>query len=253
MKSIHLLDSDTINKIAAGEVVERPSSVIKELVENAIDAKASAITIEIKEGGIAMMRVTDNGGGIDRDDIKTAFVRHATSKIETAMDLMTVGSLGFRGEALSSIASVSQIELITKVHRELLGVRYCIDGGEEKSCDDIGCPDGTTIIVRNLFYNTPARRKFLKTAATEAAYINDLAGRLALSFNVSLILCFSSLFRTLPCSTVSSPFFTRSSNTSLDFSAVTAAVPIPISKSFLRLSPSFSILHLSFSLKEIRI
>ena len=159
MKSIHLLDSDTINKIAAGEVVERPSSVIKELVENAIDAKASAITI----------------------DIKTAFVRHATSKIETAMDLMTVGSLGFRGEALSSIASVSQIELITKVHRELLGVRYCIDGGEEKSCDDIGCPDGTTIIVRNLFYNTPARRKFLKTAATEAAYINDLAGRLALS------------------------------------------------------------------------
>lgn len=181
MKSIHLLDSDTINKIAAGEVVERPSSVIKELVENAIDARASAITIEIKEGGIAMMRVTDNGGGIDRDDIKTAFVRHATSKIETAMDLMTVGSLGFRGEALSSIASVSQIELITKVHRELLGVRYCIDGGEEKSCDDIGCPDGTTIIVRNLFYNTPARRKFLKTAATEAAYINDLAGRLALS------------------------------------------------------------------------
>ena len=150
MKSIHLLDSDTINKIAAGEVVERPSSVIKELVENAIDAKASAITIEIKEGGIAMMRVTDNGGGIDRDDIKTAFVRHATSKIETAMDLMTVGSLGFRGEALSSIASVSQIELITKVHRELLGVRYCIDGGEEKSSDDIGCPDGTTIIVRNL-------------------------------------------------------------------------------------------------------
>lgn len=181
MKSIHLLDSDTINKIAAGEVVERPSSVIKELVENAIDAKASAVTIEIKEGGTSMMRVTDNGGGIDREDIKTAFVRHATSKIETAMDLMTVGSLGFRGEALSSIASVSQIELITKVHRELLGVRYCIDGGEEKSFDDIGCPDGTTIIVRNLFYNTPARRKFLKTAATEAAYINDLAGRLALS------------------------------------------------------------------------
>ena len=181
MKSIHLLDSDTINKIAAGEVVERPSSVIKELVENAIDAKASAVTIEIKEGGTSMMRVTDNGGGIDKDDIKTAFVRHATSKIETAMDLMTVGSLGFRGEALSSIASVSQIELITKIHRELLGVRYCIDGGEEKSFDDIGCPDGTTIIVRNLFYNTPARRKFLKTAATEAAYINDLAGRLALS------------------------------------------------------------------------
>lgn len=181
MKSIHLLDSDTINKIAAGEVVERPSSVIKELVENAIDAKASAVTIEIKEGGTSMMRVTDNGGGIDKDDIKTAFIRHATSKIETAMDLMTVGSLGFRGEALSSIASVSQIELITKIHRELLGVRYCIDGGEEKSFDDIGCPDGTTIIVRNLFYNTPARRKFLKTAATEAAYINDLAGRLALS------------------------------------------------------------------------
>lgn len=181
MKSIHLLDSDTINKIAAGEVVERPSSVVKELVENAIDAKASAITIEIKEGGISFIRVTDNGSGIDRDDIETAFLRHATSKIETAMDLMTVGSLGFRGEALSSIASVAQVELITKVHRELLGVRYCADGGVCRSCEDIGCPDGTTIIVRNLFYNTPARRKFLKTPATEAGYISDLVGRLALS------------------------------------------------------------------------
>ncbi|MGN0204884.1 MAG: DNA mismatch repair endonuclease MutL [Coprococcus sp.] len=181
MKSIHLLDSDTINKIAAGEVVERPSSVVKELVENAIDAKASAITIEIKEGGISFIRVTDNGSGIDRDDIETAFLRHATSKIETAMDLMTVGSLGFRGEALSSIASVAQVELITKVHRELLGVRYCADGGICKSCDDIGCPDGTTIIVRNLFYNTPARRKFLKTPVTEAGYISDLVGHLALS------------------------------------------------------------------------
>lgn len=181
MQSIHLLDSDTINKIAAGEVVERPSSVVKELVENAIDAKSSAITIEIKEGGISFIRVTDNGSGINRDDIEKAFWRHATSKIETATDLMTVGSLGFRGEALSSIASVAQVEVITKVHADLLGVRYCIDGGVCKSCEDIGCPDGTTIIVRNLFYNTPARRKFLKTPATEAGYISDLAGRLALS------------------------------------------------------------------------
>lgn len=181
MQSIHLLDSDTINKIAAGEVVERPSSVVKELVENAIDAKSSAITIEIKEGGISFIRVTDNGSGINRDDIEKAFWRHATSKIETATDLMTVGSLGFRGEALSSIASVAQVEVITKVHADLLGVRYCIDGGVCKSSEDIGCPDGTTIIVRNLFYNTPARRKFLKTPATEAGYISDLAGRLALS------------------------------------------------------------------------
>lgn len=181
MKLINVLDSDTINKIAAGEVVERPSSVVKELVENAIDAKASAITIEIKEGGISFIRVTDNGSGIERDDIESAFLRHATSKIKTAMDLMTVGSLGFRGEALSSIASVAQVELITKTHPDLMGVRYCADGGICRSREDIGCPDGTTIIVRNLFYNTPARRKFLKTPATEAGYISDLVSRLALS------------------------------------------------------------------------
>lgn len=181
MKFINVLDSDTINKIAAGEVVERPSSVVKELVENAIDAKASAITIEIKEGGISFIRVTDNGSGIEREDIESAFLRHATSKIKTAMDLMTVGSLGFRGEALSSIASVAQVELITKPHADLMGVRYCADGGVCRLNEDIGCPDGTTIIVRNLFYNTPARRKFLKSAATEAGYIGDLVSRLALS------------------------------------------------------------------------
>lgn len=181
MKLIHVLDSDTINKIAAGEVVERPASVVKELVENAIDAKASAITVEIKEGGISFIRVTDNGSGIDREDIPSAFLRHATSKIKTAVDLMTIGSLGFRGEALSSIASVAQVELITKTHSDLLGVRYLADGGVTRSCEDIGCPDGTTIIVRNLFYNTPARRKFLKTAVTEAGYVSDLISRLALS------------------------------------------------------------------------
>lgn len=181
MKTINLLDSETINKIAAGEVVERPSSVVKELVENAIDAKAGAVTIEIRDGGIGMIRVTDNGVGIDEEDIETAFARHATSKIKSAEDLLTIGSLGFRGEALSSIAAVSQIEMITKTRQQLTGIRYLADGGQTISKEEIGCPDGTTIIVRNLFYNTPARRKFLKSAQTEAGYTAELVSRLALS------------------------------------------------------------------------
>lgn len=181
MAAINLLDSDTINKIAAGEVVERPSSVVKELVENAIDAKASAITIEIKDGGVGLIRITDNGMGIEKEDIPKSFLRHSTSKIKSAEDLLYVSSLGFRGEALSSIAAVGQVELVTKTHSALLGIRYLIDGGVEKSIQEIGCPSGTTVIVRNLFYNTPARRKFLKTNMTEAGYISDLVQRLALS------------------------------------------------------------------------
>lgn len=181
MRSINVLDSETINKIAAGEVVERPSSVVKELVENSIDAKASAITVEIKDGGTSLIRVTDNGGGIDTEDIDGAFMRHATSKIKDAMDLLSLSSLGFRGEALSSIASVSRIELITKTHALLTGTRYLADGGEKILSEETGCPDGTTIIVRNLFYNTPARKKFLKTSQTEAGYVSELVSRLALS------------------------------------------------------------------------
>lgn len=181
MQHINVLDSETINKIAAGEVVERPSSVVKELVENAIDAGATAITVEIKDGGISFIRVTDNGGGIEKDDIAVAFLRHSTSKIRSAQDLLVVSSLGFRGEALSSIASVSQVELVTKTSADLTGIQYRIEGGVEKSVEEIGCPSGTTMIVRNLFYNTPARRKFLKSPMTEAGYVNDLLMRLALS------------------------------------------------------------------------
>jgi len=181
MSNVKLLDSNTINKIAAGEVISRPSSVVKELVENAIDAAATAITIEIKDGGIGFIRITDNGTGIDKEDAKVAFLRHATSKIRSIEDLFTVSSLGFRGEALSSVAAVAQVELITKTADVLTGIRYCIEGGKEGKCEEIGCPDGTTFIIRNLFYNTPARRKFLKTAMTEAGYINDLIQRMALS------------------------------------------------------------------------
>lgn len=181
MPTIHLLDENTINQIAAGEVVERPSAVVKELIENALDAGASAITAEIKEGGLSLIRITDNGAGIAKDDIPVAFMRHATSKIQTAEDLFHVKSLGFRGEALSSIAAVSQVEIITKETASLNGYRYIIEGGEEKSIEEIGCPSGTTIIIRNLFYNTPARRKFLKTAPTEAGYVNDLMERLIVS------------------------------------------------------------------------
>lgn len=181
MSVIHLLDENTINQIAAGEVVERPSAVVKELIENALDAGATAITAEIKEGGLSLIRITDNGMGMSKEDIPVAFMRHATSKIQTAEDLFNVTSLGFRGEALSSVAAVSQVELISKVTSALNGYRYIIEGGEKKSIEEIGCPGGTTIIVRNLFYNTPARRKFLKSAATEAGYVNDLMERLIVS------------------------------------------------------------------------
>ena len=178
---IQILDNDTINQIAAGEVIERPSAVVKELVENAIDAGSTAITIEIKEGGISFIRITDNGSGIAKNEIKTAFMRHATSKIRTMEDLLTASSLGFRGEALSSIAAVAQVELITRSRQEITGVRYEIAGGEEKSMEEVGCPEGTTFVVRNLFYNTPARKKFLKTKTTEGGYIQDLVLRYSLA------------------------------------------------------------------------
>lgn len=178
---IAVLDEGTINKIAAGEVIERPSSVVKELVENAIDAKATAVTIEIKEGGISFIRITDNGCGIPADELALAFTSHATSKIKSVEDLMTVASLGFRGEALASIAAVAQVELITKPKESFTGRRYVIEGGKEVSNEEIGAPDGTTFIVRNLFYNTPVRKKFLKTAATEGGYIAALVEHMALS------------------------------------------------------------------------
>ena len=181
MNNIELLDKNTIDKIAAGEVVDRPSSIVKELVENAIDAKSSAITIEVKEGGISFIRITDNGCGIPKKEISKAFLRHSTSKIRKIEDLSTISSLGFRGEALSSIAAVSQVEFITKTYDELTGTRYLIDGGEEKSIEDIGAPQGTTFIIRNIFYNTPARKKFLKSPITEGSYITSLVERLALS------------------------------------------------------------------------
>ncbi|MGN0161612.1 MAG: DNA mismatch repair endonuclease MutL [Lachnospiraceae bacterium] len=179
--AIKVLDQLTINKIAAGEVIERPSSVVKELVENAIDAKASAITIEIKEGGISFIRITDNGGGFEKEDIPVAFLRHSTSKIKSVEDLLTVSSLGFRGEALSSISAVAQVELVTKTHDSLMGTRYIIEGGREKEIEAVGCPDGTTFLIRNLFFNTPARRKFLKSPVTEAGYIAELVEKLAMS------------------------------------------------------------------------
>lgn len=179
--AIQVLDQNTINKIAAGEVIERPSSVVKELVENAIDAGATAITVEIKDGGISLVRITDNGCGIPKDELPLAFLRHSTSKIKSIEDLVSVSSLGFRGEALSSIAAVAQIELITKTVDSLTGNRYVIEGGEEKTLEEVGAPDGTTFIVRNLFFNTPVRRKFLKTAATEAGYVNALIEHLSLS------------------------------------------------------------------------
>ncbi|HIS27647.1 MAG TPA: DNA mismatch repair endonuclease MutL [Candidatus Pullilachnospira intestinigallinarum] len=180
-RPISVLDQSTIDKIAAGEVVERPASVVKELVENAIDAGASAVTVEIKGGGISFIRITDNGSGIERDQVPLAFLRHATSKIRQVEDLAAISSLGFRGEALSSIAAVSQVELITKPHEDLMGTRYVIEGGQEKSIEDVGAPDGTTFLVRNLFYNTPARAKFLKTPATESGYISSFIEQLSLS------------------------------------------------------------------------
>ena len=181
MSKIHILSEETIDKIAAGEVVERPSSIVKELVENAIDAGADAITVEIKEGGISFIRITDNGEGIEKGEIRNAFCRHATSKITNAEDIASVGSLGFRGEALSSIAAVAQVELITKTKNELTGTRYVIEGAVEKEITEVGVPQGTTLIVRNIFFNTPVRRKFLKTATTEAGYIGELCEHLAMS------------------------------------------------------------------------
>ena len=181
MAEIRLLDSNTIDKIAAGEVVERPSSVVKELVENAMDAGADAITVEIRDGGCSFIRVTDNGDGIEKDQIRKAFFRHATSKISTAEDLYHIHSLGFRGEALSSIAAVSMVELITKTKDSLTGIHYRLDGGVEKEFSEIGAPEGTTMIARELFFNTPVRKKFLKTPATEGSYVSDLMEHMALS------------------------------------------------------------------------
>ena len=181
MAKIQLLDQKTIDNIAAGEVIERPASVVKELVENAVDAKANAVTVEIKDGGMTLIRVTDNGIGIPKDHVKTAFLRHATSKIRSVEDLLSVSSLGFRGEALSSISAVAQVELVTKTAESFSGVSYKIYGGEEEAFEDIGAPDGTTFLVKNLFYNTPARRKFLKSATTEAGYVEQMMVHIALS------------------------------------------------------------------------
>lgn len=181
MRKIAVLDKHTIDKIAAGEVVERPSSVVKELVENAIDAGATAVTVEITDGGKKLIRITDNGGGIEASQVPTAFLSHATSKIEKVEDLENIASLGFRGEALSSIAAVSQVELITKTPSAISGVRYVIEGGVEQSLEEMGAPDGTTFLVRNLFYNTPARSKFLKSDSSEANYIGTMMEQLALS------------------------------------------------------------------------
>lgn len=181
MPHIHVLDQITIDKIAAGEVIERPASIVKELVENAIDAGASSVKVEIKDGGISFIRITDNGCGIPSDEVRSAFLRHSTSKIEKVEDLMTIHSLGFRGEALSSIAAVTMTELITKTPDQELGTRYVIEGGNEVSFEETGAPNGTTFLVRQLFYNVPARRKFLKTPMTEAGHVQDLMMRLALS------------------------------------------------------------------------
>ncbi len=178
---IKVLDQNTINKIAAGEVIEKPSSVIKELVENSIDSGATAITVEVKGSGLSFLRVTDNGAGIKKDEVKLAFLRHATSKLVTVEDLLSISSLGFRGEALASIASVAQVEMITKTADDVTGLRYQIHGGREISSEEIGAPGGTTIIVRNLFYNTPARKKFMKTDLTEISYIYDLMCRICMS------------------------------------------------------------------------
>lgn len=181
MAEIHVLDDATIDKIAAGEVVERPASVVKELVENAFDAGARAVTVEIRDGGIEFIRVTDDGSGIEHDQLRNAFMRHATSKISSVVDLMSLQSMGFRGEALSSIAAVSKVEIVTKTKDAMTGTRLCMEGAKETAFEEVGAPDGTTFMVRNLFFNTPVRRKFLKTAMTEASYITDLLEHMALS------------------------------------------------------------------------
>ena len=181
MSRIQVLDQKTIDQIAAGEVIERPASVVKELVENSIDAGATAVTVEIRDGGTSLIRVTDNGSGIEQDQVAVAFLRHSTSKIRAVEDLFHVASLGFRGEALSSIASIAMVELITKTADADVGVRYVIEGGTERKLEEMAAPDGTTFLVRSLFYNTPARRKFLKSPMTEAGYVSELVERLALS------------------------------------------------------------------------
>lgn len=181
MSKIQVLDQKTINQIAAGEVIDRPASVVKELMENAIDAGANMITVEIEDGGMSLIRITDNGCGIEKNDIKIAFLRHSTSKIKSALDLLSISSLGFRGEALSSIAAVCQVEMITKTAGNITGIRYKIEGGKSIVFEEIGAPEGTTFIVRNIFFNTPARRKFLKSAQTEAGYISDIIEKIALS------------------------------------------------------------------------
>lgn len=181
MEKITVLDQQTIDKIAAGEVIERPASVVKELLENAIDARATAVTVEIKDGGTTLIRVTDNGHGIPKADIPLAFLRHSTSKIKSVEDLFMISSLGFRGEALSSIAAVSQVELISKTSTDLTGGRYLIEGGIEKRLEEVGAPEGTTFLVRNLFYNTPVRKKFLKAPQTEGGYVANIVEKIALS------------------------------------------------------------------------
>ena len=181
MPNIAILNQETIDKIAAGEVVERPCSVVKELVENAMDAGATAITVEIRDGGISLVRITDNGSGIPAEQVPLAFLRHATSKIRSVEELVQIASLGFRGEALSSISAVAQIEMITKTPDALTGTRYVIEGGAEKANEEVGAPTGTTFLVRNLFYNTPARQKFLKTPVTEANAVTSVVEQLALS------------------------------------------------------------------------
>ena len=181
MATIHVLDQDTINQIAAGEVVERPASVVKELVENAVDAESTMITVEIKGGGIDFIRITDNGFGIEKDQVRHAFLPHATSKISKASDLVNVASLGFRGEALASIAAVAKVELVTKTDIGISGIRCLMEGGEEKAFEEVGCPEGTTFVITDLFYNTPARRKFLKSRMTEAGYVEAFMQRLSLS------------------------------------------------------------------------
>lgn len=178
---INVLDKKTIDMIAAGEVIERPASIVKELCENAVDAGAKAITVEVKDGGLTLIRITDNGCGIEASEVKTAFLRHATSKIRSSEDLMSISSLGFRGEALSSIAVISKVELLTKTKDSFTGTRYVIEGGEEVAVEDVGCPEGTTFLVKDIFYNTPARRKFLKSATTETGYITELVEKLSLS------------------------------------------------------------------------
>ena len=178
MSKIQVLDTVTIDKIAAGEVIERPASVVKELVENAIDAGATAIVVEIQDGGISLIRIADNGCGMERKEVPNAFLRHSTSKIRSVDDLVHIGTLGFRGEALSSIAAVAQVELLTKTKEQTFGTRYRIHGGMEVDIEDTGARDGTTFLIRQLFYNVPARRKFLKTPMTEASHVGDLMTRI---------------------------------------------------------------------------